>query len=194
MHFLISGLGASRPRFLDLAAPLETHHFPNTLLYEFAHFWPGREAPSGPDSWIWAPPWKPTISLILLFMNLLISGLGASRPRFLDLAAPLETYHFLNTSLYEFAHVWPGRLQAQMPPRFLDLAAPWKPTISLILLFMNLLMSGLGASRPRFLDSASLEAYRFLSTSLHAFPHFWPGRLQAQIPGFGRPPGNPPFP
>ena len=44
----------------------------------------------------------------------LLSGPGASRPRFPHLGTPLETYHFLYTSLYEIAHFRPGRLQTQI--------------------------------------------------------------------------------
>ena len=37
----------------------------------------------------------------------------------MDLAGPLETYHFLNTSPYEFARDWPRHLHTQIPGLFL---------------------------------------------------------------------------
>jgi len=38
-----------------------------------------------------------------------------SRARFLDLATPLETYHFLNNSLYENSYLQSKELQGQIP-------------------------------------------------------------------------------
>ena len=53
-------------------------------------------------------PHKPILFLILLFMNSLISGPGASRARFLHLGTLSETQHFLNTSLYKINNFRPG--------------------------------------------------------------------------------------
>ena len=51
-------------------------------------------APPGLNFSIWPPPQKPSIFLILLFIKLLIFGLGASGARFLNLAT-LRNYDFV---------------------------------------------------------------------------------------------------
>ena len=52
----------------------------------------------------------------LLFANLLISGTAIWRAKFLNLARPSETCHFLNTSLYETAHFRLWRPWSQISP------------------------------------------------------------------------------
>ena len=71
-------------------------------------------ASPGPDFLIWAPPHTPMIFLILLFMKLFLSGLGASRDRFLHLGALSGTQHFLSTSLYNINYFRAGHVQGQI--------------------------------------------------------------------------------
>ena len=96
--------------------------------------------PPGPYFTFWAPPQKPIVFVILLFIKSPTSSPDASRMRFLILSIPLETCRFLNASLHRISHFCLWRLQGQL----FHFGHPLiqKPTIFLIILFIIMVPQG----------------------------------------------------